>query len=240
MDLTAAGKLFDGQAPVKDRLENQVYRQLLDKIRFGNFAMGERLPSEAELCSEYGVSRPVVRAALSKLRDSGLIVSRRGAGSFVNSGVGTDTQGFEPLHSIDDIACFFAFRRAIEASSVELAAENATAAGIAMLRETVEDSRNLLNKGDIGIAADIKFHTKIAELSDSRFLIETIDMLRPHWMFIGNFVTSLGITGARTGERMIGEHHAIIDAIEAGDPIRARDAMVKHIRGSERRVFKGG
>ncbi|WP_424989968.1 FadR/GntR family transcriptional regulator [Fluviibacterium sp. S390] len=240
MNLTSASKLLDGQTPAKDRLESQVYRQLLDKIRFGTFAMGARLPSEADLCNEYGVSRPVVRAALSKLRDSGLIVSRQGAGSFVSSGAPAEHRGFEPLHSINDIACFFQFRRTIEAASVEMAAEDASAEGVAILRQMIAETEDLLGKGEAGAAEDIRFHTRIAELSDSRFLIETMDMLRSHWLFVGNFVASLGLTGARTGQRMIEEHTAIVDAIEAGDANRARSAMVKHIHGSERRVFKGG
>ena len=91
----------------KDRLEIQVYKALLDKIRFGTYAMGQKLPTENELSEEHGVSRPVVRAALSKLRDSGLIVSRRGAGSFVNSGVPTSAGGYTPLASISDIAEFY-------------------------------------------------------------------------------------------------------------------------------------
>ena len=96
-----------------------------------------------------------------------------------------------------------------------------------------------LQQGDDAVSADIYFHTTIAELSGSRFLIETIDMLRPHWIFVGNFVRSLGITGARKGRRMTDEHRRIVDAIAARDPAAARRAMLTHIDGSERRVFKG-
>ena len=128
----------NAQAPRSDRLESLVYKHLLDKIRFGTYALGQRLPSENELCEEHGVSRPVVRAALSKLRDSGLIISRQGAGSFVNSGVPTDQKGFGPLGSVEDIAAYFQFRRTIEAASVERAAGAAGDAGVARLRGMVD------------------------------------------------------------------------------------------------------
>ena len=67
-----------------ERLENQVHARLLDAIRLGDYSLGQKLPSEHELAAEYGVSRPVIRAALARLREDGLIVSRRGAGSFLS------------------------------------------------------------------------------------------------------------------------------------------------------------
>lgn len=222
-----------------ERLEIQVYKQLLDKIRFGEYALGERLPSEADLCEEYGVSRPIIRASLSKLRDSGLIVSRQGAGSFVNSGVVTDRAGFSPLNSITDIAAYFRFRQIIEAKTAECAATNAGSDGAARLLAIVDEMEAALGRGEDAVAFDIKFHTTIADLSGNRFLAETVAMLHPHWVFVGNFLKSLGVTGERTGNRMVSEHMNIANAIAAGDPAAARKAMLSHIDGSEKRVFKG-
>lgn len=222
-----------------DRLENQVYRALLDKIRFGAFELGAKLPSEHELSEEYGVSRPVVRAALSKLRDSGLIVSRQGAGSFVSSGLPGDTSSYSELGSISDIAAFFQFRRTIEGECAALAAENGGADAAERLRQIAHEVQDLLSRGEISVSADIRFHQAVAELSDNRFLIETIGLIRPHWTFVGKFVRSLGVARVRTGKRMTAEHLAIADAIAARDPDAARRAMLIHIDGSENRVFKG-
>ncbi|MGP6086474.1 FadR/GntR family transcriptional regulator [Antarctobacter jejuensis] len=222
-----------------DRLETQVYRQLLDQIRFGTLSLGQKLPSEKELSEEHGVSRPVVRAALSRLRDSGLIVSRQGAGSYVSNGMASGVAGYAALGSIEDIAELFRFRRLIEAESAARAAQNARAEGADRLRAINDTMQTLLADGGDTVGEDIRFHATIAELSGSRFIRETVDMLGPNWSFIGNFVNSLGRAGARTGERMISEHRAIIDAIAAGDEGRAREAMLAHIDGSERRVFKG-
>jgi DNA-binding FadR family transcriptional regulator len=79
----------------------------------------------------------------------------------------------------------------------------------------------------------------LAELSDNRFFLETVGLIRPHWIFIGNFVRSLAAARPRTGKSMTDEHFKIADAIEARDPVAARQAMLAHIDGSERRVFKG-
>lgn len=226
-------------ARAKGRLEIQVYKQLRDKIRFGTYAIGQRLPSENELSEEHGVSRPVVRAALAKLRDSGLIVSRQGAGSFVNDGPDTHQNGFTALSSIADISQYFQFRRLIEARTAELAARNADARGIGRLRGVLDEIELRLNRGEDAVTTDFAFHTTLAELSDSRFLIETVEMLRPHWVFVGNFLRSLGASGDRTGRRMNNEHKAIVEAIAANDPEAAQAAMLAHIEGSENRVFKG-
>ncbi|WP_421723596.1 FadR/GntR family transcriptional regulator [Bauldia sp.] len=222
------------------RLEDGVYARLLDAIRLGQYSLGQKLPSENELAAEFGVSRPVIRLALSRLREDGLIVSRRGAGSFVSSGTPSEGSGYGPLESIDDIACYFRFRKTVETETVARAAERVDAKGLAELREILEDTDRLIDNGEATIDADIRFHAKIAELSDSRFLVETVGMLRPQWKFIGRFVRSLGRTGYRKGKRdMSAEHGAILNALEAGDTAAAKAAMSIHIDGSERRVFKG-
>lgn len=232
--LTNSGSPDDGE-----RLEIKVYRQLLDKIRFGTFAIGQKLPSENELATEHGVSRPVIRAALSRLRDSGLIVSRRGAGSFVNSGTPNDSTGFAALGSISDISNYFDFRRLIEARTAELAARHATPADVDTLARIVSEIGDRLEGGEDAVSSDYAFHLSIAQLSDNRFLIETLGMLHLHWVFVGTFLRSLGASGDRTGKPMNDEHRAIVDAIAANDERAARDAMLRHIDGSERRVFRG-
>lgn len=228
--------------PARDRsgqrLEDRVYARLLDAMRLGRYSLGEKLPSENELATEFGVSRPVVRSALSRLREDGLIVSRRGAGSFVSSGSPSEGAGYGPLESINDIACYFQFRKTIEAEIIARAAKRIDEKSIADLRELVAETNRLIDNGEAVIETDIRFHLKIAELSDSRFLVETLTMLRPQWMFIGKFVRSLGQTGYRQ-RAMSAEHSAVIKALEAGNATAARAAMMTHIEGSERRVFKG-
>lgn len=228
------------QGGSSERLESQVYARLLDAIRLGDYSLGQKLPSEHELAAEYGVSRPVIRAALSRLREDGLIVSRRGAGSFVSSGSATEGSGYGPLDSVDDIARYFQFRKTIEVETVTRAAGRVGPEGLAALRDIVDETERLIDNGETTIDADIQFHAKIAELSDSRFLVETLRMLRPHWFFVGKFVRSLGRTGYRKGKRdMSTEHRAILAALAAGDAAAAGAAMIAHIDGSERRVFKG-
>lgn len=61
----------------------QVRQALQERLRAGEWSPGDRIPGEAELCRDYGVSRPVVRQALQDLAAEGVIVRRKGLGTFV-------------------------------------------------------------------------------------------------------------------------------------------------------------
>ena len=229
-----------GRGGKAGRLEDRVYGELLAEIRSGSLRFGERLPSEKELATRFGVSRPVVRGALARLRDEALIVSKQGAGSFVNQGVAEGGGGFEPLNSIHDIEAYFRYRVLLEAETAALAATNAPAAGILLLRELVDEMTAVDQGGPNVFEADIAFHINVASMSDNRFLLESVKMLRPHMIHIGKFVRSLGRSGYAKGNREKAEEHlAIVAAIEAGESEAARRAMVDHIQGTQRRVFKG-
>lgn len=222
------------------RLEVKVHNGLMDDIRLGNYKLGQRLPSESELAKEYGCSRPVIRSALAKLRESGLIVSRQGAGSFVSRGHPAASSGFTPLDSINDIASYFRFRKLIEAETVQHAAEHIGSVEINRLKILLARMDEQIKNGDSTVESDFEFHQNLAKLSDNRFLFESLNMLQPHWLFIGRFVRSLQSTSYRIGkEAMSNEHKNIVDALEDGNGVAARKAMVEHIEGSERRVFKG-
>ena len=65
------------------RLGDQLSHRMAELIQRGEFSEGSRLPAESELADRFGVSRPVIREALSRLRVMGVIVSRKGSGSYV-------------------------------------------------------------------------------------------------------------------------------------------------------------
>ena len=225
---------------INEPLERQVYDGILARILTGDYKLGEKLPSENVLAKEYSVSRPVLRTALSRLRDDRLLVSRQGAGSFVGGGGIDDERGFTPLQGIEDIASYISFRKLIEAEAAARAATNANAQALSELRAILEELDGAIDAGNATLDLDQQFHFRIAELSDNRFLVETLKMLRPYMYFVGTFLRSLGSTGYLRGKRsMTSEHYKILDAIEAKDADAARKAVIEHFDASERRVFKG-
>ncbi|QDC11194.1 FadR family transcriptional regulator [Oceanicola sp. D3] len=240
MDTMANDGAARGETVRAGRLESEVYERLLEQIRSGHYTLGEKLPAEKDLSAEHGVSRPVIRSALARLREDGLIVSRQGAGSFVSGGGQSGSDGYAPLQSIDDIASYIEFRKMLEVESAGLAALKAGPEEVVALEAMLVSMEKSVRDKTSTIEMDARFHVRIAELSDNRFLLDTLQMLRSHMFFIGKFVRSLGVTGYRQGKiSMVSEHRRIFDGIAAGDPEAARKAMAEHIEASERRVFKG-
>ncbi|MCB1969809.1 MAG: FadR family transcriptional regulator [Geminicoccaceae bacterium] len=226
--------------PSEPTLGDHVHEQLLDRIRAGVYPLDSRLPSEIDLAAEFEVSRPIVRSALARLREEGLVVSRRGSGSFVASSSETGTGGYMQLKSVEDIAAWYEFRRMIESETAARAASRASGDDVARLEAIALEMERTLDEGRSGVEVDIRFHDAIAAIADNRFLHQTVIMIRPHLYFIARFVRSLGQMGYLTGQiEARGEHRAIIAAIRAGDADAARRAMVDHVDGSHRRVFKG-
>ena len=117
-DERAAG----GDGPrAKPGLADRVYHLLYSRISNGDYPANQKLPSEKTLADEFGVSRPVLRMALERLRDQGLIHSRQGAGSYVRE-VKTVPLGFARVETIADIQRCYEFRICIETMAARLAA----------------------------------------------------------------------------------------------------------------------
>lgn len=223
-----------------DRLEHGVYRVLFDRIKSARYAAGEKLPSEMELSLEFDVSRPVVRAALSRLRDEGLIISKRGSGSYVDHARPDEARGFTPLRSIADFAAYWDFRKLVES---EAAAQAAIRRDPELLKRLVSLQARLgdaVRYGQPTVDLNMQLHTTIAEMSGNHFFGDTLRLLVPQMDFVGKFLRSLGAETYRSGKFVMqDEHQAIVDAIIAGKPEDARKAMIAHIESSERRVLKG-
>src|SRR6476646_5803180 len=92
-----------GRAEKPSALADSVYQGLLTDISNETYAANQRLPSEHALADRFKVSRPIVRAALERLRRENVIVSRQGAGSFVRPRGHAPALGFAPVESIADI-----------------------------------------------------------------------------------------------------------------------------------------
>src|ERR1700742_1449215 len=83
---------------------DEAYVQILALITEGRLVGGERLPSEGELSASIGVSRPVIRQALSRLQYAGIVKVRWGAGTFVQDAARAASGGpsFGPIQSLDE------------------------------------------------------------------------------------------------------------------------------------------
>lgn len=225
-------------------LADKVYEQLFGWISNGQFARQSKLPSENELARSFEVSRPIIRDALKRLRDDGVIYSRQGAGSFVlghEPGESADILPmFSPAQTIADIQRCFEFRETVESKTAALAAERRNAAIIDQLADVLHRleraTADHVHRDDI----DFEFHLTVAKAANNQYFSSVLFALRDQ-VAVGMKLHGMALLkpNARL-EESTEEHGAIFDAIRAGDAARAAAAMRHHVRGSRDRLFGGG
>src|SRR5829696_683039 len=105
-------------------LSDQIVAALERRIRSGKVAPGTRLPSERELCAEFGVSRIVVREAIARLKADGYVETRQGAGASVPARPGFLTYRLSPGSHLpkQDLAHIMELRFTVEVVATQLAA----------------------------------------------------------------------------------------------------------------------
>lgn len=215
-----------------------IYQHIFELIMSGEFPVNDRLPSETDLAQRFGASRPVVREALARLRDDGIIVSRQGSGSYVKRRPDVAVLRFVPVSSIADIQRCFEFRQGLEGVAAALAAERWEDSDLAEIRaafDALEDPANFT----AGVDADERFHMAIAKATHNAYHVSVQSSLQPHIVFGMSLTRNLSLL--RTAERLRevqDEHRAILEAITARLPAAARAAMQIHIDNARRRMFE--
>ncbi|MET0333069.1 MAG: FadR/GntR family transcriptional regulator [Rhizobacter sp.] len=212
---------------------------LTERVRAGSLEVGAKLPTEAAIMDEFGVSRTVVREALSKLQASGVVQTRHGIGTFV-VGLG-DASGFrigpEQMATLRDVISVLELRIGVETEAAALAAQRRTDANLAVMRQALDEFGAAVAAGRDAVAADFTFHSELARATQNpRF---------------ADLLGALGITAiprvrleAENPEdadrleylkRVHREHESIYDAVAAQDAEAARAAMRTHLANSRER-----
>jgi DNA-binding FadR family transcriptional regulator len=217
-----------------------IYDGIVSAIVSGEFAESSRLPSEIDLSHRFGVSRPVVREALARLRDDGLIVSRQGSGSYVTKRPDDAVLRFVPVGSIADIQRCFEFRVGLEGAAAALAAERWKNDDLADIRSAYEVLETCIRTGQLGVDADARFHQSIARATHNHYHVSVQLTLQAHIALGMNLTRNLSMLRTDARLRLVqDEHRAILTAIEARDNAAARIAMETHIENARRRMFEG-
>jgi GntR family transcriptional repressor for pyruvate dehydrogenase complex len=218
-------------------LAEQVADMLEQKIRTGQLAEGEKLPSEARLVNQFEVSRTVVREAISRLKSLGLVEARQGAGMFVRR------PSLQPLDlavtgtaSRAVVLQIVEVRRALEAEVAELAAlrrDETQLAAILAARKAIDEA---VAAGRDGTDEDVRFHRAIAEAAGNPFLIRTLDYLS-QLLRGATRVTRANEARRHDFARAVNEEHErIVAAIAAGDSTGARQAAARHMVNAASRI----
>ena len=220
----------------RQSLSRRLARSLSASIATGRIRVGEKLPTEQELCDEFGVSRTVVREAISSLKADGLVVSHQGKGVFVLERL--RPEGFQidraELEVVQEVIKVLELRIGVEAEAAAIAARSRTAQDLRRLKAAHRAMQAAVEAGRDGVEEDLEFHRAVAAATGNRYFLDFFNHL-------GAAViprTRINRFRANPAGRMEylrsvnRQHEAILKAIEAGNADRARAAIQSHLGGS--------
>ena len=220
-------------------LAEGVVERIIASIEKGVLKVGDKLPTESAIMNEYGVSRTVVREALSHLQAGRWVQTRHGIGTFVieraQHGLGING---DSIVTVIDVLAMLELRISMEAEAAWLAASRRTDAQVAALGQALAAMQQSMRQGRTSVDADRQFHLLIAQATGNPYFVEILSQL-------GNTI----IPRARLNmpqlahddpsaylERVNREHEDIYNAILRRDPEAARAAMRTHLSNSRERL----
>ncbi|MCH7736159.1 MAG: FadR family transcriptional regulator [Chloroflexi bacterium] len=210
------------------RLHESIVERFHALIKQGALKHGAKLPAERVLAEQLKVSRSSVREAIRTLELQGLVVTKHGSGTFVNTqsldavatlmasslGVG-ETQ----LHDI------FEVRHLLEPQLAALAAQRATPEDVERLSAILVEQQRQIMEGETGVDADTEFHFALATATHNAALVKVVsaveDVLRQS--------RDQSLQEPGRPQRSLDSHHQILEMIQAGDHLGAQSAMEHHL-----------
>jgi GntR family transcriptional repressor for pyruvate dehydrogenase complex len=223
-------------------LTDEAIEKVRAMIKSGELRPGDRLPSEAQLGAQLGLSRSSLREAVKALSLINVLDVRRGDGTYVTSldpGLLMDAMSFAVDFQHDrSVLHFLAVRRILEPAAAGLAA-------VTMSDDDIAGLDDLLNQlpPEPGVEElvdnDLEFHRRIARGSGNPVLASLIDGISGRTQRARIW---RGITQASAVRETHNEHRAIVAALADRRPEVAHARVVVHIAGVEQwlRHFLGG
>lgn len=210
----------------------QIAAQLHKALMAGSLQPGDRLPPEPELAEGFGVSRSTVREAVKLLRGQGLLETQRGSkgGHFVARPRAENIAAelgrtFAIWFDIGEISVAEVdeARHIVERACVRLAAARATPGDVAEMRQTIEAQSDPAISLQEFLDLDVRFHQSISTAARNHLLglpMSAIHIVRPR---------TNSLIQKHDRERVVAQHTALLDAIEAHDPDAAESAILDHM-----------
>lgn len=220
-------------------LAQEVVEALRAPIRDGRVEPGTKLPTEGEVMSAFGVSRTVVREALSQLQAAGLVTTRHGVGTFV-VGRGDEAAfrlGPQQLETLRDVIEVLELRVGVESEAAGLAAQRRLPGNLATMRQALDEFSAAVEVGRDAVAPDFRFHREIARATQNAHFASLLDTLGARIIPRAR-LDPAGIVDEERRDylrRVNAEHESIYDAIARADADSARAAMRTHLSNSRER-----
>jgi GntR family transcriptional regulator, transcriptional repressor for pyruvate dehydrogenase complex len=240
MNLNREGRMAEEKK--KLRTADRVAADLAEAIAEGRWALGEKIPVEAELMKLFSAGRSSIREAIRTLSRAGLVEARQGAGTYVISR-GTEEESLSVRLRRASLLDVYEVRRMLEAETAKSAANRRDADDVSAMKEALARRKEAEKTGDkkAYVEADVAFHTAVAEATKNPVLAELYEKF--------SAAISMALTDFVHDEKLYRNHfdmhEALCEAIEAGDAIAAQywatlnlDRTVADIRLLERKRRK--
>jgi GntR family transcriptional repressor for pyruvate dehydrogenase complex len=212
---------------------DEAIEKIKNMITSGALRAGDRLPREADLAAELGLSRSSLREAVKALELVNILDVRRGDGTYVTSldpGLLLEALSFIiDFHRDDTVLEFLQVRRILEPAATAMAAARITDLEVAGLRALLDGLGTEPSIEDL-VRNDVEFHRRIAEYAGNSVLTSLLDSLAAPTMRARVW---RGLTQGGTTQRTLAEHRAILDALATHQPEVARSWATVHIAGVE-------
>lgn len=235
MDANQSRMMYRSVAPRK--LHEDVVEQIQSLIVTGQLPMGERLPPEAELAMQFGVSRTVVREAIQILQERGLVEVKQGQGSLVTAPtIDIIVSALRLLAQVEGASTMEVAeaRDVIEIGMSALAAERATSSNLRTLERSLRRMEESLGEVEDFLDADVAFHRELARSTQNKVLAM---LIAPVFELMREARGSIvHVPGA--AERALQYHRLIYEAMKAGRREEAQDAMHQHIQQVREEIQK--
>ncbi len=228
-------------SPVKrqDKLSAQVADQIQNLILSKRLKVGDRLPSERDLCEQFGVSRTVVREASRALEAKGLLMAQSGSGTYV--------KGIQSEDIVDSIGMYITtqdkpishaklmeVRRVLEVQIAALAAERATKESLDELDDLIARMDEARNDPRAFAKFDLEFHVALARATGNELFVILIDPFMDALYEARRLASNLpGVP-----EEALELHRSILEKVKAGDAEEAAQAMSVHLSQSNRVILQ--
>ena len=230
-------------APLADApsLTEQMVAQLGARIASGAIASGAKLPSESELATEFGVSRTVIREAISQLRARGLVTTQRGIGTFARTRQpGSVEFRVERVDqaTLAEVLALLELRISLETEAAALAAKRRSDEQLARMEALLEAIGRSATGGGDAADSDFEFHLCVAESSGNHFFLDLMRHLGRS-IIPRTRIDSAGLAKRDRAEyvrEVNREHGDVLRAIANGDSDAARAAMRTHLVNSRERL----
>jgi GntR family transcriptional repressor for pyruvate dehydrogenase complex len=238
--------MINGLKPAqRSSLSDDIVEQLTSLIAREVLKPGERIPSEKQLCEQFGVGRTSVREALKSLSVMGILESHAGDGTFVSANSARYLErafqwGLLLDHKV--VNDLMETRLLLESHTAFLAARRATAADLEAMEHAVQGMEESVSDPKRYLEHDLRFHLRIAQATQNTILGNLLTTIRGYLQSWVEQTLAASPPDRPTSRATLSitQHKKILRALKKRRAIEARRAMRQHILSSREDVETHG